>query len=138
MSALHQIRIKWVFKRGQISLLVPSFQRTYQQDSKQESEKAPGNLKVTLKKMGAKKMRAQWARLQSCKKNKTRLKKKTVAIYLKHVFNNHDPGILSMRPAATSEQQSMKNIKLPVTIYFIKIWAYRQQNQSFSYQGEPR
>ena len=37
-----------------------------------------------------------------------------------------------------SEQQSMKNIKLPVTIYFIKIWAYRQQNQSFSYQGEPR
>ena len=67
-----------------------------------------------------------------------RLKKKTVAIYLKHVFNNLDPGILSMRPAATSEQQSMKNIKLPVTIYFIKIWAYRQQNQSFSYQGEPR
>ena len=76
MSALHQIRIKWGCKRGQISLLVPSFQRTYQQDSKQESEKAPGNLKVTLKKMGAKKMRAQWARLQSCKKKQNASKKK--------------------------------------------------------------
>ena len=76
MSALHQIRIKWVFKRGQISLLVPSFQRTYQLDSKQESEKARGKLKVTLKKMGAKKMRAQWARLQSCKKKQNASKKK--------------------------------------------------------------
>ena len=71
MSALHQIRIKWASKHGKISLLVPSFQRTYQPDSKQESEKARGKLKVTLKKMGAKKkMRAQWARLQSCKKKR--------------------------------------------------------------------
>ena len=76
MSALQPIRIKWGCKRGQISLLVPSFQRTYQQDSKQESEKAPGNLKVTLKKMGAKKMRVQWARLQSCKKKQNASKKK--------------------------------------------------------------
>ena len=67
---------KMGMKTGQISLLVPSFQRTYQQDSKQESEKAPGNLKVTLKKMGAKKMRAQWARLQSCKKKQNASKKK--------------------------------------------------------------
>ena len=59
----------------QISLLVPYFQRTYQLVLTQESEKAPGKLKVTLKKMSAKKMRAQWARLQSCKKNKTRIKK---------------------------------------------------------------
>ena len=59
----------------QISLLVPYFQRTYKLVLTQESEKAPGKLKLTLKEMSAKKMRAQWARLQSCKKKQNAYKK---------------------------------------------------------------
>ena len=65
---------------------------------KTKIRKSSREVESNLEKDGRKKMRAQWARLQSFKKkNKTGLKKKTVAIYIKHVFNNHDPGILSMR-----------------------------------------
>ena len=98
MSALHQIRIKWASKRRQISLLVPSFQRTYQPDSKQESEKARGKLKVTLKKMGEIKKNESTMGEATLMKKKQNASKKIESCHLfKTRFHNHDPGILSMR-----------------------------------------